>query len=77
MEPFNRERDNWRDYWDVIEQYFLANEIVDNKKRTATFLTLNGNVQSTRFIDDTREAVKQESRGTKQNITRPFTTRSP
>ena len=42
VEPFEYGTDTWSDYWDTIEQYFLANDIEDNKKRTATFLTLIG-----------------------------------
>ena len=34
--------DTWSEYWDTIEQYLIANGIDDNKKRTATFLTLIG-----------------------------------
>ena len=42
IEPFHHATDTWTDYWDMIEQYFLANDIEDNKKRTAMFLTLIG-----------------------------------
>ena len=42
IEAFDQENDKWSDYWDTVEQYFIANGIEDNKKRTATFLTLIG-----------------------------------
>ena len=42
IEQFVHGVDLWNDYWEMIDQYFKANEITDNAKRTATFLTLIG-----------------------------------
>ena len=42
MDKFDPENDDWAEYWEMMEQYFCANEIDDNKKRTATFITLIG-----------------------------------
>ena len=42
IEPFVQGEDVWTNYWEMVDQYFTANEITDNAKRTATFLTLIG-----------------------------------
>ena len=42
VETYNPGVDAWSEYWDTIEQYVLADDIDDNKKITATFLTLIG-----------------------------------
>ena len=42
IDAFNPEHDNWPEYYEMLEQYFLANDIEDNKKRTATLLTIIG-----------------------------------
>ena len=41
IEPFNVHDDKWDEYWETLEQYFIAND-VDEKKLTATFITLIG-----------------------------------
>ena len=41
IEPFNIQDDNWDEYWETLEQYFLVNDI-DDKKLTAIFITLIG-----------------------------------
>ena len=35
-------KDVWKDYTERVEQYFYANDIVDEKKQTAIFLTVIG-----------------------------------
>ena len=42
IDNFDIENNNWRDYEERIEQYFYANDIDDEKKQTAIFLTLIG-----------------------------------
>ena len=42
IEAFNIQDDKWDEYYETLEQYFIANEISDNKKLTATFITLIG-----------------------------------
>ena len=42
IEPFNIKDDNWEDYWEMMRQYLVANNVDGNAKRTATFLTLIG-----------------------------------
>ena len=39
--PFDIHADKWDEYWETLEQYFIANQ-VDDKKLTATFITLIG-----------------------------------
>ena len=39
--PFDIHADKWDVYWETLEQYFIANQ-VDDKKLTATFITLIG-----------------------------------
>ena len=39
--PFDSHADKWDEYWETLEQYFIANQ-VDDKKLTATFITLIG-----------------------------------
>ena len=41
LEAFNLHED-WLEYWDIVGQYFLANGITAEEKRTATFLTIIG-----------------------------------
>ena len=41
IEPFNIQDDNWDEYWETLEQYFIVNDI-DDKKLTPTFITLIG-----------------------------------
>ena len=42
LDAFNLHEDNWLEYWDMVEQYFIANGIETEEKRTATFLTIIG-----------------------------------
>ena len=42
IEEFDPNNEKWTDYADRIEQYFYANEINDEKKQTAIFLTVIG-----------------------------------
>ena len=42
VEIFNQGYDNWEEYYEMVEQYFIANEITEDAKRTATFLTVIG-----------------------------------
>ena len=42
VDVFNQAHDNWPEYYEILEQYFFANDINDNKKRTATLLTVIG-----------------------------------
>ena len=42
IDVFNQADDNWPEYYEMLEQYFFANDINDNKKRTATLLTVIG-----------------------------------
>ena len=39
--PFDIHAGKWDEYWETLEQYFIANQ-VDDKKLTATFITLIG-----------------------------------
>ena len=41
MEQFDLKSEDWREYTERLEQYFLANDI-DEKKQTAVFLTVIG-----------------------------------
>ena len=40
LEAFNLHEDDWLEYWDIEGQYFLANGITAEEKKTATFLTI-------------------------------------
>ena len=42
LEAFNLHEDDWLEYWDIVGQYFLANGITVEEKKTATFLTIIG-----------------------------------
>ena len=42
IEEFDPDNEKWTDYADRIEQCFYANEINDEKKQTAIFLTVIG-----------------------------------
>ena len=42
IDVFNQADDNWPEYYEMLEQYFFANDINDNKKRMATLLTVIG-----------------------------------
>ena len=40
VEPFNPDTDEWLSYEERLEQFFLANEIADERKKIAVFLTV-------------------------------------
>ena len=42
IENFDIDNGNWKDYAERMDQYFYANDIDDEKKQTAIFLTLIG-----------------------------------
>ena len=42
MEPFDIKSDEWNEYTERMEQYFIANAITEDKKQIAVFLTLIG-----------------------------------
>ena len=42
IEEFNTEREAWDDYIDKLDNYFGANDINDEKKQAAIFLTVIG-----------------------------------
>ena len=42
LDEFDASEDNWLEYWDLVEQFFLANKIEENKARTATFIKAIG-----------------------------------
>ena len=43
---FNINTNKWGEHYETLEQYFVANDIKDAKKLTATFITLIGKVTS-------------------------------
>ncbi len=40
--PFNDEEETWTQYVERLEQYFIANEVEDDKKQRAIFLSVCG-----------------------------------
>ena len=42
-DSFDLKTDNIREYIERVEQYFIANDVTDEKKQTAVFLTIIGN----------------------------------
>ena len=43
IDSFDLETDNIPEYIETVEQYFIANDVTDEKKQTAIFLTVIGN----------------------------------
>ena len=43
IDSFDLETDNIIEYIETVEQYFIANDVTDEKKQTAIFLTVIGN----------------------------------
>ena len=43
VEPFNVQTDDWSLYTERLSQYFVANDITEDKKKVAVFLTVMGN----------------------------------
>ena len=43
IESFDYHNDDIDEYYERVEQYFYANDIIDEKKQTAIFLTVIGN----------------------------------
>ena len=42
IEQFSPKHGDWSEYVERLEQYFLANDIADEEKQTAVFLTVIG-----------------------------------
>ena len=43
IDSFDLKTDNITEYIERVEQYFIANDVTDEKKQTAIFLTVTGN----------------------------------
>ena len=43
IDSFDLKTDNIAEYIERVEQYFIANDVTDEKKQTAIFLTVAGN----------------------------------
>ena len=43
IDSFDLKTDNITEYIERVEQYFIANDVTDEKKQTAIFLTVIGN----------------------------------
>lgn len=42
VETFQPGVDDWEHYTEILQQYFIANDIVDDSKKLAVFLTIIG-----------------------------------
>ena len=65
IDEFNCKIDDIDEYYERVEQYFYANDVKDEKKQTAIFLTVIGNeaysLLRNLFAPENRRQIKRTS----------------
>ena len=63
VEAFQSGIDDWEQYTERLEQYFVANKVVDEAQQLAVFITVVGSKTYALLAVSAREAGRQELQG--------------
>ena len=70
IDSFDLKTDSITEYIEKVEQYFIANDITNEKKQTAIFLTITGNETLIKKFASTRITGRKDNKNATRNINR-------